>query len=95
MKLLEKDDMTSKQLAITEPQIEDDLVSAAAYGLGWGYCAFSIEAGTIREELGAADSSPAALKIAFTLGRPRIARTLISFTPPADGERVIVRDLLP
>lgn len=87
--------MTSQQLAITQPQIEDDLVSAAAYGLGWGYCAFSIEAGTIRNELGAADSSSTALKVAFNLGRPRIARTLIAFGPPADGERVIVRDLLP
>ncbi|WP_155524407.1 hypothetical protein [Burkholderia sp. PAMC 28687] len=87
--------MTSQQLAITDAQIEDDLVSAAAYGLGWGYCAFAIGAGTIREVLGAADSSPRALKIAFNLGRPRIARTLIALSPPADGQRVIVRDLLP
>ncbi|MEA3113710.1 MAG: hypothetical protein QOG58_3509 [Caballeronia sp.] len=86
--------MTSQQLAITEPRIEDDLVSSAAYGFGWGYCAFSIQAGTIRKVLGATDSSPKALKIAFNLGRPRIARTLIAFTPPADGERVILRDLL-
>jgi len=62
----------------------------SAYCFGWGYCAFAIPAGTVREKLGAANETPEQLVIAFALGKHRILRAVEQKTLPDTGERIML-----
>ncbi|ASW04437.1 hypothetical protein CJU94_40560 (plasmid) [Paraburkholderia aromaticivorans] len=66
----------------------DSTVWFSAYGFGWGYCAFALPAETVCEKLGAANTTPRQLMLAFELGRHHLLQTIANKALPATGERV-------
>ena len=86
--------MNLQPLQITAPTISHDAsVWFSAYGLGWGYCAFSIPVQAICDYLGAADSSTKQLMLAFELGRKRISKAVERAKIPETGDRVVLDHL--
>ncbi|MEW6346669.1 MAG: hypothetical protein AB1704_39070 [Pseudomonadota bacterium] len=74
---------------VSVPTVRSDAaIWFSAYGFGWGYCAFEIPPSIMRANLGAADSTPKQLMLAFELGKHAIARAIESKNLSATGERI-------
>jgi hypothetical protein len=74
---------------ITKPTLSNDsTVWFSAYGFGWGYCAFALPFTAVREQLGARDTSPRQLMLAFELGRRKIVQAVVNAEIPLTGDRV-------
>jgi hypothetical protein len=75
--------------SITSPIIrEDGEIWFSAYGFGWGYCAYSLSAEVVCNELGAASQTPSQLLLAFELGKIKLSQVVLDIPIPEDGERV-------
>jgi hypothetical protein len=66
----------------------DDTLCFSAYGIGWGYCAFSLEAAVAHEVLGSVDPSPRQILLAFGMGHARIRGAVCRAIRPRHGERI-------
>jgi hypothetical protein len=62
----------------------------SAYGFGWGYCAFSLLAETVCQELGAANETQNQLLLAFELGKRRLSLAVQQIPIPENGERIML-----
>ena len=81
--------MTQQAAHLTEPILAaDSSVWFAAYGFGWGYCAFSLPSEVACEKLGAANGSPKQLMLAFELGKRRLLHAAKQKYRPESGERI-------
>ncbi|CAB3793193.1 hypothetical protein LMG28614_03669 [Paraburkholderia ultramafica] len=76
-------------MKLTPPLLSaDSTLWFSAYGFGWGYCAFALDAETVCEKLGAANETPKQLMLAFELGKRRLLQAIEPKTLPGTGERV-------
>ncbi|MBN3724072.1 hypothetical protein [Burkholderia sp. Ac-20379] len=83
--------MTSPAVHLTTPIVSGgSTLWFSAYASGWGYAAFSLTADTLCQCFGAAGSSPQQLRLAFELGRQRLARAIGRYdTAPAGGRTAL------
>ncbi|NKJ50098.1 hypothetical protein CIC12_25895 [Burkholderia sp. SG-MS1] len=65
----------------------DDTLCFSAYGFGWGYRAFALDAGVAHEVLGSVDPSPRQILLAFGMGHARIRAAVCRAARPRHGER--------
>ncbi len=71
--------MSASRMNITAVRLtQDSAVQFSVYGPGWGYRAYSISPHVICEELGAANTNPRQISLAFELGKPRILKAVQS-----------------
>jgi hypothetical protein len=76
-------------LVFTEPVfVPEDGIFFSAYGLGRGYCAFTLTYDAVCQKLGAGDCDSEEVLLAFELNQPRIARAIDTKHLPRDGRRV-------
>jgi hypothetical protein len=80
--------MDPAMLKLTHPVVRGESLWFAAYEFGWGFRAFEIHGDIAQAELGAADTSPRQLTLAFELGRQRIAKAVTPMTFEYQGERI-------
>ncbi|SIT51600.1 conserved hypothetical protein [Paraburkholderia piptadeniae] len=82
--------MAPANVNLSHPVVHGDSLWFAAYEFGWGYRAFEIHGDTVQAKLGAADTSPRQLMLAFELGRPRITKAVMPMTFEYRGERIVL-----
>ncbi|WP_260427135.1 hypothetical protein [Burkholderia stagnalis] len=74
---------------LTAPMASTDSeIWFSAYGFGWGYAAFALPFETLREHLGASDTSHRQCMLAFELNRQRILCAVALRAIPLGGQRV-------
>lgn len=66
----------------------DSCIWFSAYQFGWGYGAYALPGTIVCSLLGAADTTPPQLLLAFELGTQKILRAVTRRGPAASGERV-------
>jgi len=87
---------TERQTAVDQPATNltapmlcgDSTVLFSAYGFGWGYCAFALPCEVVCEKLGAANSTPRQLLLAFELGKRRLLEAVEAKAVHGSGRRV-------
>ncbi|MGT2476588.1 hypothetical protein [Paraburkholderia terrae] len=67
---------------------DDSAIWFSAYGFGWGYCVFEIRPLIMQTHLGAADTSPQQLLLAFVLSKRAVLQAIGNKSLPATGERI-------
>jgi hypothetical protein len=83
--------MSRPTIQLTRPMLLDpSAVWFSAFGFGWGYGAFALPVGIVREKLGAANETPHQLMLAFELGKQRILRAVTQSALSPCGERVTI-----
>jgi hypothetical protein len=80
----------SPDLSLSQPVFASDEIQFSAFGLGWGFCAYSLPAGLVMERLGASNASEKQLNLAFQVNRQRITQAIVSAGVPEPGKRVIL-----
>jgi hypothetical protein len=81
--------MNEQGIHVTRPILRDDTsIWFSAFGWGWGYCAFALPVEAVCKELGAANTTPGQLGLAFELGKPRIVRAIEQRAPANQGQRI-------
>jgi hypothetical protein len=70
--------------------VPEDGVFFSAYGVGRGYCGFTLTYDAACQKLGAGDCDSQQVLLAFELNQPRIARVIEAKALPVDGRRVIL-----
>lgn len=83
--------MSTPAVKLTRPLVHDEALWFAAYEFGWGYKAFRLPAELAQRELGALDSSPRQLTLAFELGRQRIAGAIAPMRAEYAGQRISLK----
>jgi hypothetical protein len=79
----------AQTLIFTTPVfVPEDGVFFSAYGIGRGYCAFTLTYDAACQKLGAGDCDSQQVLLAFKLNQPRIARAIEAKALPLDGRRV-------
>jgi hypothetical protein len=71
---------------------ENSSIWFSAYGVGWGYCAFSLPSEVVRKQLGAANESPKQLMLAFELNKRRLLHVVTEKYLPQVNERITLAD---
>jgi hypothetical protein len=81
--------MRQAGIQVTRPILHDDAsVWFSVFGFGWGYRAYAVSVDTVCKELGAANTTPGQIGIAFELGKQKILRAIEQLTPTGEGKRV-------
>jgi hypothetical protein len=75
---------------LSHPVFSDDEIQFSAFGLGWGFCAYSLPAHLVVERLGAANATERQLNLAFQVNRQRIMQAVVEAGLPEPGKRVIL-----
>jgi len=84
--------MSVPRMNITAVRLtQESAVQFSVYGAGWGYRAYSISPHVICEELGAANTNPRQITLAFELSKPRILKAVqhSEAAPGTDGRTVL------
>lgn len=83
--------MVQTQIHFTAPILSTaSALWVSAYGFGWGYCAFTLPADAVCEQLRAADTAAKQLLLAFELGKRRVLQTIERKALPGTGDRIIL-----
>lgn len=67
---------------------DDSAIWFSAYGFGWGYCVFEIRPSIMQTHLGATDTTPRQLLLAFELGKRSVLQAIGNKSLPDTGERI-------
>jgi hypothetical protein len=66
----------------------DDALCFSAYGFGWGYRAFLLDAFVAHDALASIDQSPRQLLLAFGIGQAAVRKAVLRAAQPQCGERI-------
>ena len=81
----------SRELTFTSPTVvPSDGVRFSAYGVERGFHAFLLSIDAACSKLGAANTEPKQLLLAFKVNLPRIARAIDAKRLPSDGRTVVL-----
>ena len=76
-------------IRVSRPYINhDDALCFSAYGFGWGYRAFLLDAFVAHEALASVDQSPRQILLAFGIGQAAVRKAVLRAAQPRSGERI-------